>query len=74
MLIYSLTKIIYVLFDFARISFHHQLPSIIWNFYYDATKLLQADNYVIIISTYNIFCVWPCTVGSEMYTTRHSVH
>jgi len=28
---------------------NNQLPSIIWNFYYDATKLLQADNYVVII-------------------------
>jgi len=24
------------------------MPSIIWNFYYDATKLLQADNHVVI--------------------------
>jgi len=23
---------------------HNQLPATIWNFYYDATKLLQADN------------------------------
>jgi len=23
---------------------HEQLPAIIWNFYYDAKKLLQADN------------------------------
>jgi len=23
---------------------HKQLPATIWNFYYDATKLLQADN------------------------------
>jgi len=29
---------------------HNQLPSIIWNFYYGATKLLQADNYVVVIS------------------------
>ena len=29
---------------------HNQLPSIIWNFYYGATKLLQAGNYVVIIS------------------------
>ena len=28
----------------------NQLLSIIWNFYYDATKLLQADNHVVIIS------------------------
>jgi len=29
---------------------HNHLPLIIANFYYEATKLLQADNYVIIIS------------------------
>jgi len=29
---------------------HNQLPSIIWNIYYGATKLLQGDNYVVIIS------------------------
>jgi len=29
---------------------HNQLPSTIWNFYYGATKLLQTDIYVVIIS------------------------
>jgi len=29
---------------------HNQLPAIIWNFYYDAKKLLQADNCIIITS------------------------
>jgi len=29
---------------------HRPLPAIIWNFYYDATKLLQADNCIIITS------------------------
>ena len=29
---------------------HKQLPSIISIFYYDTTKLLQAGNYVVIIS------------------------
>ena len=29
---------------------YNQRPSIIWNIYYDATKLLQADKYVVIIS------------------------
>jgi len=27
---------------------HEQLPAIIWNFYYDAKKLLQADNCIMI--------------------------
>jgi len=27
---------------------HEQLPAIIWKFYYDAKKLLQADNCIII--------------------------
>jgi len=31
---------------------HNQLPVIIWNFYYDATKLLHADNFIIIASNY----------------------
>jgi len=46
-------KTIYLLkrFKLGKIrTRHNQLPSIIWNFYYDATKLLQADNYVVIIS------------------------
>jgi len=29
---------------------HNQLSSISWKFYYGATKLLQADNYVVIIN------------------------
>jgi len=29
---------------------HKQLPAIIWSFYYDATKLLQADNCIITTS------------------------
>jgi len=29
---------------------HNQLPAIIWNFYDDAKKLLQADNCIIIPS------------------------
>jgi len=29
---------------------HNQLPAFIWNFYYDAKKLLQADNCIIIAS------------------------
>ena len=29
---------------------HNQLPAIIWNFYYDAKKLLQADNCIIMTS------------------------
>jgi len=29
---------------------HNQLPAIIWNFYYDSKKLLQADNSIIITS------------------------
>jgi len=31
---------------------HNQLPAIVWNFYYDATKLLQADNCIIITSNW----------------------
>ena len=27
---------------------HNQLPAIIWNFYYDAKKLLQAENCIIL--------------------------
>jgi len=30
----------------SRIN-HNQLPTIIWNLYYDAKKLLQADNCII---------------------------
>jgi len=26
---------------------HNQLPTIIWNFYYDAKKLIQADDCII---------------------------
>jgi len=29
---------------------HNQLPAIIWNFYYDAKKLLQADDCIMITS------------------------
>jgi len=29
---------------------HNQLPAIIWNFYYDAKKLFQVDNRIIIAS------------------------
>jgi len=29
---------------------HNQLPAIIWNLYYDPTKLLKADNCIIIAS------------------------
>jgi len=29
---------------------HKQLPAIIWNFYYDAKKLLQADDCIMITS------------------------
>jgi len=29
---------------------HNQLPAIIWNFYYDAKKLLQTDDYIMITS------------------------
>jgi len=29
---------------------HNQLPAIIWNFYNDAKKLLQADDCIMIIS------------------------
>jgi len=29
---------------------HHQLSGIIWNFYYDSKKLLQADDCIMITS------------------------
>jgi len=29
---------------------HNQLPAIIWNFYYDAKKLLPADDCIMITS------------------------
>jgi len=31
---------------------HNQLPAIIWNFYHDAKKLLQADDCIMIRSNY----------------------
>jgi len=30
---------------------HNQLPGIVWNFYYDAKNLLQADDFIMITSS-----------------------
>jgi len=51
-------KILYLLYDTLNWATPgidktiKQLPSIIWNFYYDATQLVEADNYVITTSNY----------------------
>ena len=38
---------------------HNQLPASIWNFYYDAKKLLQADNCIMITSNLSDSLVKP---------------
>jgi len=37
-------------FNWVTPGKHNQLPTIIWNFYYDAMKLLQEDICIIITS------------------------
>jgi len=49
---------------------HSQLPAIIWNFYYDAKKLLQADDCIMTTSNYSDSLVKPklfaCVVSEHI--------